>query len=83
MSNSPSPVGGLSGPTWQELYKNAVLELDTEKIPRQIAKARDAIRERAKELRSGSSLGESHELTDALRSLDLLEVVIAREESAQ
>jgi hypothetical protein len=70
---------GSSQSTWQELHTSAMLELDNSKVFGRIAEARQAIRDRAKELLGAASVTEGHELNDALRNLESLEAVLRRE----
>jgi hypothetical protein len=68
--------------SWKQFYERAILELDSNQVPRRIADARHAIFDRAEEILTKPSGGENHELHHALRSLRLLEEVAVRERSA-
>ena len=67
---------------WRELYECAVLELDNTKLPGRIVDARHAILDRAEEVLARPSCHEHRALNSALRTLRLLEEVVARENRA-
>jgi hypothetical protein len=73
------PSGAPSAPLWQVLYQDAILEFDNAKLPKRISEARNAIHDKAEESLDPSE----HLLLDnALQSLQMLEEMIARKESA-
>jgi hypothetical protein len=60
---------------WFALYKAAILELDTEKLPERIVAANAAVRLRLKEIEGDSGHGhhaERRDIEDALSSLKAL-----------
>jgi hypothetical protein len=59
---------------WRELYKAAVLELDSTQIPVRIASAKHAIVQRARELfqKTGANLEEKQALDAAMNLLQTL-----------
>ena len=63
-----------TSPSWQELYRAALLEVHHEELRRRIEEAGKAIYQRSDELkRSGSQSGEEQrEMADAIRALRLL-----------
>jgi hypothetical protein len=67
---------------WKRLYQRAILELDPAKVPGRITLARHAMLDRAEEIMSGSSEGESRDLNYAIRMLKLLEEVTGEESRA-
>jgi len=69
-----------AAPLWRVLYQDALLEFDNAKLPKRILQARSAIRERALENLADPS--ERQVLDNALRSLELLEEIAARKQSA-
>ncbi len=60
--------------SWKELYRNAILEIDRDKLPERIAAAEEALIARARELfqESGDNIEEQHALDDALYALRAL-----------
>ena len=77
--NNVIPLGTSFSSTWRELYECAMLELDNRKLPERIAAAHRAIVDRAGEIVAHQSDDEHYALNDALRALQLLEHVAARE----
>jgi hypothetical protein len=73
------PIGASFSSTWKHLYECAMLEFDKNKLPERIAAAHRAIVERAEEVITNQSTDEHYALNDALRALQLLEQVAARE----
>ena len=73
------PIGTSFSSTWKHLYECAMLELDKNKLPARIAAAQRAIVERAEEIITDQSTDEHYALNDALRALQLLEQMAARE----
>jgi len=69
-----------SNPDWKQLYRSAMFELDSTELPQQIAKARQAMLERAKEIFNKTGDNEFHALCDGLRALRLLEEEVAPSE---
>ena len=68
-------------PDWKELYKLAVMELDTAKLPQRITDARNAILDRAEEtFAKRGNYHESQELTDALNGLRVVQREYERRE---
>jgi hypothetical protein len=63
---------------WRQLYESAILELDNGMLPERIAVARLAILERTEEILTEPSSSERHALSGALRALQALEEVAAR-----
>jgi hypothetical protein len=63
-----------TSPSWRELYRAALLEVEHEELRRRIDEAEKAIYQRSEELkRSGNSSGEERQaMTDAIRALRLL-----------
>ncbi|PYV98917.1 MAG: hypothetical protein DMG89_09755 [Acidobacteria bacterium] len=59
-------------PTWQELYKAALLELNPEKLNERIEAARRAVRQRLNAKDETITYEEQDKLDDALRMLYLL-----------
>jgi hypothetical protein len=80
MASPHHPSG--SPQAWKQLYQAAILELDEGKLLTRIADARCAIRDRATEALSESSLNEQQALKDALRTLRILEEAAEREKPA-
>lgn len=77
--NNVIPLGTSFSSTWKDLYEYAMLELDKSKLPERIATAHRAIVDRAEEIVAQQSDDEHYALNDALRALQLLEQVAARE----
>ncbi len=73
------PIGASFSSTWKHLYECAMLELDKKRLPERIAAAHRAIVERAEEIITNQSTDEHYALNDALRTLQLLEQMAARE----
>jgi hypothetical protein len=73
------PIGTSFSSTWKHFYECAMLELDKSKLPERIAAAHRAIVERAEEIITNQSTDEHYALNDALRALQLLEQMAARE----
>ena len=73
------PIGTSFSSTWKHLYECAMLELDKKRLPERIAAAHRAIVERAEEIITNQSTDEHYALNDALRALQLLEQMAARE----
>jgi hypothetical protein len=65
---------------WQVLYQDAVLEFDNTKLRKRILQARSAIHDRAEEIPTDSS--ERKRLDSALHTLQTLEEILARKQSA-
>jgi hypothetical protein len=65
-----------AGPEWEELYHQALLELDEGKMAELIVKAKQAVHKRLSDIRSNSKAvveyEERHKLEDALISLECL-----------
>ncbi len=65
-----------AGPEWEQLYQQALLELDDGKLAELIGKAQQAVQKRMVELRSNGKAAvqfeERHKLEDALSSLACL-----------
>jgi hypothetical protein len=59
-------------PTWQELYKAALLDFDPEKLNARVEAARRAVRERLNGKDETITHEEQDKLADALRMLYLL-----------
>lgn len=59
--------------TWKHYYESAILESDSRQLPDKIAEARAAILDRAEEILTNLSGEERRSLTNALRTLSLLE----------
>jgi hypothetical protein len=61
-------------PSWQELYKAALLEVEPEQLRRRIHAAEKAIQQRSAELRQAGSHANEEQvaLADALRALRVL-----------
>ena len=61
--------------TWHELYKVALFETDTREIPKRIAEAEKAIKERARQIfaTSTDNVEEDQALDDALYALRALQ----------
>jgi hypothetical protein len=81
MSTARFSSGTPSTPLWQVLYEDAILEFDDAKLPERILRARDSIHVRTKEILTDSS--ERHRLDNALQTLQILEEIAARVQSAQ
>jgi hypothetical protein len=63
-----------SNEKWTELYRQAVLEVDGQKMPERITAVRQAIRGRLGDLESSTDHhAERHEIAAALKALDVLE----------
>ncbi len=71
-----------SNPDWKQLYQSAMFELDSTEVPLQIAKARQAMLERAKEIFDRTGDNEFHALCNGLRALRLLEDLATKEKPA-
>lgn len=76
------PVSTPSGPTWEQLYKQAISEFDPSKLLERIADARRAIVNRAKEILTCAPGNEQRALDSAVKTLRVLEEVAARERLA-
>jgi predicted phage gp36 major capsid-like protein len=63
-----------TSPSWRELYRAALLEVEHEELRRRIDEAEKAVYQRSEELkRSGNCSGEERQaMTDAIRALHLL-----------
>lgn len=81
MSPARSTCDTQDPPLWQMLYQEAVLEFDDAKLPGRISRARDAIYDRTKEILTDPS--ERRRLDNALQTLQILEEMAARVQSAQ
>ena len=59
---------------WEELYKAAVVETDSEKLPKRIQAAKASIDARIHEMQSdhGGAPAERHAIYDALAALNVL-----------
>ena len=77
--NNALPLDTSFSSTWKDLYECAMLELDNSRLPERIAAAHRAIVDRAEEIVTNQSDDEHYALNDALRALQLLEQVAARE----
>jgi hypothetical protein len=77
--NNAIPLDTSFSSTWKDLYECAMLELDKSKLPERIGAARRAIVDRAEEIVANQSDDENYSLNDALRALQLLEQLSARE----
>ena len=66
----------LAVPEWEQLYQQALLELDDSRLAELIVKAEQAVQKRIAELRSYGKAAvqfeERHKLEDALSSLECL-----------
>jgi hypothetical protein len=80
--NNVIPMGTSFSSTWKHLYECAMLEIDHSKLPERIAAAHRAIVDRAEEIVANQSEDEHYALNDALRALQLLEQLAAREKPA-
>jgi hypothetical protein len=79
MSTARFSSGTPSTLLWQVLYEDAILEFDNAKLPQRILQARNAIRDRVREITDPSE----HQLLDnALQSLEMLEQMAVRKRSA-
>lgn len=58
-----------SSSTWKQAYECVILELDGNKLPSRVAETGCAIRDRAEEILTCSSLAEHHALNNALHTL--------------
>ena len=77
---SPSDITH-SEPRWHRLYEAAVLELDSEVLPRRIDLARKAIKLRVERLLCTGESGETEPLLNALTVLDdLVKMLLASPE---
>lgn len=76
-------MSGAEHHGWHELYKNALMETDPEKLKTRIAEACRAIRARVAELRSHRSpqMKEQSQLDNALYFLNLLHGISQRNAS--
>jgi hypothetical protein len=63
-----------TGRVWPELYRAALFELDTDKVPERIAAAETALVTRACELLhfAGDNIEEEHAIDDAMYALHAL-----------
>jgi hypothetical protein len=77
--NNVIPIGTSFGSTWKGLFECAMLELDHSKLHERIAAAHRAIVDRVEEMVADPSDDEHYALNDALRALQLLEQMAARE----
>lgn len=77
--NNVIPLSTSFSSTWKDLYECAMLELDSSRLPERIADAYRAIVDRAEEIVTNQSEDEHYALNDALRGLQLLEQLAARE----
>jgi hypothetical protein len=77
--NNVIPLGTSFSSAWKHLYECAMQELDNSKLPERISAAHRAIVDRAEEIVTNQSDDEHFALNDALRALQLLEQVAARE----
>jgi hypothetical protein len=77
--NNAIPLDTSFSATWKDLYECAMLELDKSKLSERIGAARRAIVDRAEEIVANQSDDEHYSLNDALRALQLLEQLSARE----
>ena len=82
MSESIPSGRDAASATWHEFYQLAMLELDNGKLSQRISAARHAILDRAEEILTASPSDERGALNDALRALQILEQVTAREKPA-
>jgi hypothetical protein len=87
LCNGPSlskalPCTTPSGPTWEQLYQRAIVEIDHARFQGRITDARHAILDRAEEMLTLPPGNEQRALNNALKTLRLLEEVAARERSA-
>jgi hypothetical protein len=79
MSTARFSSGTPSTPLWQVLCEDAILESDNAKLPNRILQARGAIRDRVREITDPFE----HQLLDnALQSLEMLEELAVRKQSA-
>lgn len=76
------PISTASGPTWEQLYKQAISEFDPSKLLERIGDARRAIVNRAKEILTCDPGNEQRALDSAIKTLRVLEEVAARERLA-
>jgi len=58
--------------TWQDAYKDALMEVDPVKLPERIEAARKAIRERLSESQEALTKREFEDIDGALRTLRFL-----------
>jgi hypothetical protein len=71
-------------PHWRELYEEAVLEVDTAKIPDRVKDAKEGIQAGIHELSSAGDYEECRPLFDALNVLDdLLRMCTKKPNSAE
>jgi hypothetical protein len=71
-------------PHWRELYEEAVLEVDTAKIPDRVKDAKEGIQAGIHELSSAGDYEECRPLFDALNVLDdLLRMYTKKPNSAE
>ena len=75
------PGRSLSIAAWKQLYESVILEIDTSRLPKRIAAARQAILDRAEEIQTKPPSDERSALNNALRTLRILDEVAARERS--
>jgi hypothetical protein len=64
---------------WKQLYQTAILEIDSTRLPKRIAAARQAILDRGEEIQTKPPSDERSALNNALRTLRILDEVAARE----
>jgi len=65
--------GAPRPPDWKELYRLAVIEVDTANLGQRISDARNAILDRLQENHTNAHYMERQELTDALNGLSVLQ----------
>ena len=63
----------IDGMTWRELYRAAITEPDTRKLPQRIEAARNAIMDRIEDTRSEPVYPEYQQLHDAFNGLRTLQ----------
>jgi hypothetical protein len=81
--STPRPAGP-SVPHWRQLYEEAILEVDTAKIPDRVKEAKEAIQAGIHELSSAGLYEECRPLFDALNVLDdLLRMYTKKPNSAE
>ncbi len=81
MSTARFSSGTPSTPLWQVLYQDAILEFDDARLPKRILQARSAIHDRVHEVLTDPS--ERRRIDNALQTLQILEEIAARVQSAQ
>jgi hypothetical protein len=62
----------MNEPSWQDAYKDAVMETDSAKLPERIAFARKAIHDRLQKTTEPLSKREFDDIEGALRTLTIL-----------